>query len=153
MTDDANDFLMRGGVRSFPFNNMGDRVDGEILDMKRQQQTNMDDGKPSYWDNGDPKFMLVITLQTQLRDDDDDDGQRALYCRGGKYDIAKGKGQSMQLAIREAVRASGAGTITGGGKLTVQYSGEAPAKGKFNPAKLYTAQYTAPVHAISVDDL
>jgi len=76
--DEVNDFLMGQGAKSFPFDKVGDQVTGEIVDASKQQQTNMEDGKPAFWDDGNPKMMVVVTLQTDLKDDEDDDGKRTV---------------------------------------------------------------------------
>lgn len=155
MSDDANEFLMGGGARAFQFTNMGDTVRGEIVSMTKRQQTSLDDNKPLYWDNGDPRMMLVIILETENRDanDDTDDGFRSIYVRGGNYVAAKGEGSDMRKAIFDAVKKSGAGKIEDGGTLTVQYSGESVAKRGFSAAKLYKASYKAPVSSVDLDEL
>ena len=152
MSDDINDFLMGGGGKAFPFDNVGDVVSGEIIAMNKRQQTSLDDNKPQYWDDGSPKMMLVITLATDLRDGEDDDGARNVYLRGGKFDVASGKGTSSLTAVRDAVKRSGSQSgIEVGGKLALAWTGLAPKKGGFSPAKLYTATYQAPSASIDLD--
>lgn len=155
MPDEINDFLSGSNAKAFPFDHVGDTVMGVIIEMKKTQQTDMESGKPVYWDNGDPKMMLRITLQTDLQDDDDDEGVRSVYLRGGNYTAATGKGTSSLVAVKDAVRRSGAPDgIQPGGKLTLQYSGEAAKTNRaFNPAKLYVAAYEAPSMAVSLDDM
>jgi hypothetical protein len=144
--DEINDFLNGAVGKAFPFDHIGDTVKGVIVEMKKVQQTDMESGKPSFWDNGDPKMMLRIVLQTELQDDDEDEGLRSVYLRGGNYTAATGKGTSSQIAVKDAVRRSGAPNgIQPGGMLTMQYSGEAAKTNRaFNAAKLYTAHYEAP---------
>ena len=97
-------------------------------------------------------FRLV---KTELQDDENDEGYRTVYLRGGNFTASKGKGTSGLVAVKDAVKRSGAPDgIQLGGKLTMQYSGEAPAPAKgMNPAKLYTAAYQPPVYAVELDDL
>lgn len=153
--DEINDFLNGAVGKAFPFDNIGDTVSGVIVEMKKTQQTDMESGKPAFWDNGDPKMMLRIVLQTELQDDDDDEGLRSIYLRGGNYTAAKGKGTSSQVAVKDAVRRSGDPKgIQVGGKLTMQYSGEAAKTNRaFNAAKLYLASYEPPVMAVPLDEL
>ena len=141
MKDEANDFLFGSNGKAFKFEEMGDKVSGRITEMKPQQQTDLDTGEPSYWKNGEPKMMLRITLQTDLQESDDDEGFRSVYLRGGNYVAVKGKGSSSLLAVKDAVRRSGAPNgIEVGGYLTMEFSGygQAPNRGKNQP-KLYLA--------------
>jgi hypothetical protein len=139
MLDEANDFLLAGGVASAKFETPGTTVSGKIARPPEvQQQREIDTGKPKFWDDGKPRQQLVIHLQTADRaaDDPDDDGVRAVYVRG-----------NMLRAVREAVRKSGA-KLEPGGELTVTYAadGERKATG-FNPPKLYSAAYVPPAQA------
>jgi diaminopimelate epimerase len=155
MPDEINDFLNGSNAKAFPFDNVGDTVSGVIIEMKKTQQTDMDTGKPTFWDNGDPKMMLRITLQTDLQTDDDDEGVRSVYLRGGNYTAASGKGTSSLVAVKDAVRRSGSAEgIQPGGKLTLQYSGNAAKTNKaYNPAKLYVANYEAPSFAVDLNEM
>lgn len=154
MSDDINDFLNGGGGKAFPFDNLGDTVKGTIVSMAKRQQNDMTTGKPKYWDNGDPVMMVVITLETDMREDDEDDGMRNVYLRGGKFDIAEGKGTSSATAVRDAVKRSKAPNgIEVGGTLSLQWSGNAPKKGGHNPAKLYSAAYKPPTMNIDLDEM
>jgi hypothetical protein len=100
--------------------------------------------------------MVVIVLQTTLRNDEEDDGLRSIYLRGGNYEIASGKGSSSAAAVREAVKRAGKPGPEIGGKLALKWTGLAPKKGGFSPAKLYTAAYEPPApmsSMISADEL
>lgn len=132
---DPNAFLMGGGAKSAKFDAEGDKVVGTILDMQVKQQTDIKDGTPLVWPDGNPKMQLVVTLQTDARDDDDDDGQRTLYIKG-----------QMQRAVQDAVRKAGARGLAEGGRLGVKFvETAAPTQRGFNGAKQYAAQYEAPV--------
>lgn len=153
MTDDINDFLMGEGGKAFEFGAIGDTVTGEIIDMKKQQQTDFQTGAPVFWNNGDPKMMLKVSLQTDIKDNEDDDGVRNVYLRGGNFTALKGKGTASLVAVKDAVKKSGK-PIEVGGKLSLQFSGEgaAPAKG-MNPSKLYVASYAPPSYQVDMDEL
>lgn len=136
MTMDPQEFLMGGGGTSARFENIGDRVTGTItVTPEIKQQTDPQTGKPSFWDNGDPKMQLIVTLATDQRDDtvEDDDGTRRLFVKG-----------KMQYAIRDAVKTAGAKGLEVGGRLTVTHTGlgDAPFKGA-SRAKLYAADYVS----------
>lgn len=153
--DEVNEFLMGSGAKAFAFDNIGDRVKGVIVAMQKRQQTDMQTGEPSFWQNGDPKYMLQVSLQTELQDSDDDEGLRSVFLRGGNFTVAKGKGTSSLNAVKDAVKRSGTDKgIEIGGTLTLEYTGEAPKnKGGFNPAKLYTADYAAPSYGVDLDEM
>lgn len=153
--DDANEFLMSTGAKAFPFENVGDAVTGTIVSMQKRQQTDMQTGKPAYWDNGDPKMMLMVTLQTELQDDDEDDGVRTVYLRGGNHTAVSGTGTSSLNAVRDAVkRSKSAAGIQDGATLTLSFTGIGKASSKgFNPPKLYTATYKAPTYAVDLDEM
>ena len=47
--DEVNEFLMGSGAKAFPFDNIGDRVRGQIVAMQKRQQTDMQTGDPVFW--------------------------------------------------------------------------------------------------------
>lgn len=153
--DDINDFLMGNGAKAFPFDAMGDTVTGRIVEMKKQQQTDMETGDPQFWKNGDPKMMLRITLATDYQISADDEGLRSIYLRGGNPTAVKGKGTSSLVAVQDAVKKGSDGKgIEVGGTLTLQYSGEGEKTNRaYNPPKLYVASYKPPSLAIDIDDM
>lgn len=134
--------LGAGGSASFPFDTIGDTVTGRVTNLEEVQQTDLNTGQPAFWDNGQPKMMYRAELQTQLRDDDDDDGTRSIYLKGSK----KPEAQSSLSAVLQAVRtATGKAALAVGGTLTLTYIGDGVAKQRgHNAPKLYAAQYVAP---------
>lgn len=145
---DPNDFLMTSGTRSYKFDTLNATAKGTIVSLDMQQQRDIKNGQPKYWDEAktQPMMQLRIVLQTDERDGDDDNGQRAIYVKG-----------NMQQAVRDAIKAAGAEKIEEGGTLAVQYyaNGQATTVG-FNPPKLYKAQYKPPVSeagSVAVADL
>jgi hypothetical protein len=133
--DDANEFLLAGGVRPAKFETAGTVVSGKVTHAERQQQREIDSGKPKYWEDGTPRMQIVAHLQTTQRDPDDpdDDGMRAVYIRG-----------NMLNALRAALRKAHA-KLELGGILTITYTGDGERRAPgFNPPKLYTADYSPP---------
>jgi hypothetical protein len=154
MSDNVNDFLFGGGGRAAKFENIGDKVKGIITDVDVVQQTDMDTNQPLTWADGRPRMQLVVTLETGERVDDNDDGMRKVYAKGGRYEVAEGTGTSMKDAIADAVKKAGAGSLDAGATLVVAHTGLAKRTNRgFNPAKLYRAQYEAPVKTVSGADL
>ena len=147
-------FLFGGGGKAAKFEAIGDTCEGTITDAQISQQTDMESNQPLTWPDGSPRMQLVITLQTTERTDDNDDGVRRIYAKGGKYEVASGTGSSLKDAIADAVRKSGSQSLTEGGTLKVGYSGEGKKTNRgFSAPKLYRATYTAPVKSVDASDL
>lgn len=162
---DPNAFLMGGGgAKSARFTTVGDEVGGRIVsEPEVKQQTEFvrggGAGKPLFWDNGDPKMQLVVKVQTDLREDAEDDGVRALYLKGGF------KRDTTQKAAADAVRAAGAQGLKVGGELYLRlthidgdsqdaaksFSGRyvPPSAGFLQPAAAAPTAQPAPVVAAS----
>lgn len=146
----SNDSLPISDLQSSPsvkFERVGDRVSGRITSVRRQQQTDFDTGEALSWSNGDPRMMTVVRLEV-------DGEERALYARGGKYEVVDGEGTSLEAAIVDAVVAAGGTSIERGAMLHVVHSGLGkPPKRGANAPKLYRAQYTPPTAAVPISDL
>lgn len=140
MSNDPNSFLMGGSGKSAKFETVGTVVEGTIVTQPTlRQQTDIKTGALKTWDNGDPVQQLVVQLQTDARDDAEDDGVRNLYVSGGF------KRASLQKAVADAVKTAKAPGLAVGGHLAVKFTGEEPPTAKgMNPAKLYQAKYTPP---------
>lgn len=137
-TQTPESFLLGGGAKSAKFPSIGTVVGGVITDEPTvQQQKDITSGAPKFWDDGNPMMQLVVKVQTDEREDADDDGVRAIYIKG-----------QMKAAVAEAVRKAGAKSLEVGGKLRVAYTGDGEAKTKgFTPPKQYQAQYEKPSNA------
>ncbi|MDL5351126.1 hypothetical protein [Microbacterium sp. zg-YB36] len=120
-----DDFL-KGKAAKNPFANdendqmapFGTSVTGEILDIQVRQTRNVTTNEPEEWPDGNPKQQAIITLQTKLREDAEDDGQRTVYIK--LWGLQK---KALIEASREAgggpvVRDSFTATFTGLGKKT-----------------------------------
>jgi hypothetical protein len=75
---DPNTLLMGAGGTWAKFETPGDKVAGEILSVESRQATDLD-GNPKQWDNGDPIMEVVVTLQTEERNDGDDEPPDWVY--------------------------------------------------------------------------
>lgn len=118
------DDLLSAGAKSVKFENPGDKVSGVITDVQVRQATEFGTGAPLTWDDGNPREQIVVTLQTSLREDGDDDGVRSAYI--------KGWGQQLK-AFRAASQASG--KPVKGDTFTATFTGFGPKspKGGFPP--------------------
>lgn len=132
---DANELLMSAGVPSAKFPEIGATVSGRIIKKPVvQQMRDFETNEPLTYEDGNPKQQIVITLETNLSEDDDDDGVRNLYAKA-----------QMQAAIRAAVRKSGARGLEVGGQLTVTYHADRPSQNRrMKPTKLFKAAYIPP---------
>jgi len=144
-----------GGGKSWSPETIGEKIAGTIRLVERRPQREFGSGKELTWDDGRPRLLTYIELETELNEGDDDDGVRALYAKGGKnFEAAQGSGTSMEVAIAEAVRAAGETAIEEGAVLAVQYTGIAkPTTRGYQGANLFRAQYKAPVSSVQADDL
>jgi len=137
MGNASESFLAGGGPASVKFPNIGDAVEGTIkTEPTVEQQRDIETGELLTWQDGNPRQQLVVTLQTDLRDpdDEDDDGVRRLFVKG-----------NMRKALQEAVIKANRKQLDIGGKLAVAYIGDGEKKNKaFNAPKLYKAVYTPP---------
>src|SRR5687767_699462 len=135
---DANEFLFRNTTPSVKFPVIGSSVIGMITKVPRViEETDPATREVKRWQNGQPKMQVVIDLQTELRENAEDDGMRTLWAKG-----------MMQQAIREAVMRAGAKLLAVGGILQVTYSADKPTN--LQPLKLYTAQYWPPQQGTEV---
>ena len=143
-----------GGSKSWS-PEMGDKISGTILTVARKQQTDFTTGAPLEWSNGDPRMQTVIELQTDERADDDDDGVRTIWLKGGKnFEAASGAGTSGEQALAMAAKEAGCDSIDEGATLQIACSGIAkPTTRGFQPAKLFTMKYEAPKASVSASDL
>jgi hypothetical protein len=130
------------GGQSFPFENPGDSVTGKITSMEHIQQTDFTTGDPLVWPDGKPKMQFRVLLETDLRDDPNDQGIRAVYLRGS----IKPDSKSSLAAVAGACRAVTGGTdLQVGATLTLTYTGDGIASSRgMNPPKQYAASYRAP---------
>ncbi len=145
---------LEGGSKSWK-PEMGDKIQGVIVNVKRVSQTDFQTGEPLTWADGTSRLQTVIEIQTELSDSDDDDGVRTIWLKGGKsYEAAQGEGTSGEVALADAAKLAGATSIDEGAKLTFGCTGIAkPTTRGYQPAKLYRAKYKAPVQSVSTADL
>lgn len=135
--------------RSWTAENIGDRIEGTVIDADEKDQTDIETGMVKRWPDGTPMKQWVVELQTDLRVDDTDDGRRTLWCKGGKFEPAQGDGQSLMEALRSAAAGN---DITEGGHLVVQMTGLGKKRNiAYSAPKLYKAKYTPAAKKISVD--
>lgn len=131
------DSFFGGSAPSARFSNIGDSVEGEIVDVLAQQQQRAfkPDGLGDLlvWDDGKPRMQLPVCIQTEQRDPsiEDDDGVRTVYLK-----------KALKKAVGEAMKKAGhRGDPAIGDKLLIQFYAEEE-NGTPNPTKQYRAKYT-----------
>lgn len=136
---DPNDILAGGG-KSAKFPTIGTTVEGTVVDFATSQQTSIE-GEPLSWDDGSPRWQIVITMQTAEREDDTDDGIRRMFCKG-----------NLLTELKAAVKASGE-KLAVGGVVKAQYHADGEARRGYTAPKLYKVKYTPPApRAVALDD-
>ena len=112
--DEANEFLLSGGVPPAKFETIGINVAGKVIHAEVQQQREIVTGRPKFWEDGSKREQIVVQIETSLRDPEipDDDGRRSLYMRS-----------NMLKALRVALKRAGA-RLEPGGELAVTYIGD-----------------------------
>lgn len=131
MTFDILNDALKGGAKTAKFDQIGRTWSGPLTGIEKRQATNFDTSKPEFWDDGNPKEQYVISIQTDLREDENDDGIRAVYIKDWG---------DQKKALRAALQAFG-GTPSNGDIFTATYyaDGEKPQRG-FAP-KLYKYEF------------
>ncbi len=131
----SSDFLF-GGSPAAKFPHPGSVVAGKIVKPAEQVQIkDFDSGELLTWKDGSPRMQLVVTLQTDLNEEQDDDGVRRIFVSS----------KLMRQAIALAVKRGGASDLEVGGTLALTYirDGVKDRPGGF-PPKEYAAVYTRP---------
>src|SRR5687767_9902503 len=101
---DVMDTMMSGGAAGFKFAKPGDKIAGVVVEIDQRQDHVFGEPNKLKWWNRDPGpatgarddrpvMVPVFTLQTEIRDSDEDDGLRAVWARGNAFS-----------AIRDAIR-------------------------------------------------
>lgn len=124
-----------GGAKAVSFREVGATVEGVIEQLEERQLEDIH-GQKEHWGNGDPKLTPVIILATDLAEDADDDGRRAIYCRSGLF-------RALREALREAYPRGVEDSELIGATMKVQFYKTEPASKKgFNDRKVYQMRIT-----------
>lgn len=143
MTDEVVEFLLGAAGAPAKFNVVGTVVQGRVLHHEKRQSRDMD-GNLKTWDDGNPVWEVVVTLQTETRDPEieDDDGVRRVFVRG-----------QMLKAVRDALVKCGWRQSLLGGTLGVKYTGDGIAsRNGFSPPKQYAAKFEPPAPVDDFDE-
>lgn len=142
---DPNSLLNGKSVPSISFKDakVGDAYTGTITALETAQVRNYESGEPEFWEDGNPKLQIVVTLATTYGDGVEDDGERKVYLFGQKLQAAK-------AALKEA----GLQKLEIGSSFTITYSGTKPSSNKkYNDVKLYSIAIVKGTSNPAVDTL
>ena len=136
--NDSAGFFGGSGATYFGFAQIGTTITGTITeDPETRQQTDPATGELKTWKGGDPMLVLVVTLQTTLRDpaDPEDDGKRSVWISSA----------GQKTAVGRALKTAGVKQLDVGGTLTLTYSGDGEKTNPaFNAPKIFTSIYAPP---------
>jgi hypothetical protein len=127
---DNESVLGGGGYPAFTWLKDGDDppgpvLKGQIIEEKRKQD--WWEGKPLTWDDGSPKYVWILAVDTH----DPDQGENGIvsaWIRGNAVKV-----------LREAAKAGGIRRLTGS-EITMQLYAKAEKKGGKRPANLFKAK-------------
>lgn len=111
-----------------------------IIKSKETVQARDDEGNLEFWDDGNAKWVVVVTVATDDRNPaiEDDDGVRYLWLKGSKDPSKK----TLMSSTIVAYEAAGAKSLEVGGELSMAWVGEgvksSPTR---NPPKFYEAKF------------
>lgn len=144
---DPNSLLSSQSVPSISFKDakVGDSFSGTITDLETAQVRNYETGEPEFWEDGNPKLQIVVTLATEYIDPDldGDDGSRKVYLFGQKLTAAK-----------QAMKDANVSKLEKGFGFAISFIGEKPSSNKkYNNVKLYGITITPSKSNAGVDAL
>jgi hypothetical protein len=100
------------------------------------QSRNYETGKPDFWDDGNPKYSVVLTGDV----------------KGKRRSLWAAIPSALFFALGDAQDKSGA-KFGNGGELTVEYVGDKPNENpRFNASKQFTAKYVPPAPSAESSD-
>jgi hypothetical protein len=113
------------GVRTGKLDEVGSVLRGTVIKAELRQARD-EDGKPDFWDDGNPKQQVVVIIQTDLDEGEDDngredDGRRAFYVKFWG---------NQKLALLDAIRAAEVDDIYPGADFAVKWTGNGEAQKK-----------------------
>ena len=126
--------LLAGGAKTIKFDSIGETITGIIQSVTTRQVTTFGSGQPEFWDDGNPKMQIVITIQS----DDLEDGEGSFY--------AKAWGSDKQ-ALAAGIAAAGLTAdqaLAPGNQITITHTELRPHKNPaFNASKIYSFDFVA----------
>lgn len=60
---------------------IGDTITGAVVGVQTRQARDIQTRQPRVWENGDPVLQVVVSIQTDEKTDENDDGVRAVFIK------------------------------------------------------------------------
>lgn len=131
--------IAKGGGRWVALNEVADGpVEGDVLNAEKTERRTPEGDVVTKKGTDSPRYVWRLTLQTDRREDPEDDGVR-------KVDL----NESGQRALSDAVKDAGAKSIEKGARVKIGVKTDR--ESKFKQA-VYQARYTAPAASLAVDE-
>ena len=126
----SSESFFGSAIPTATFKEINDEVRGKVVGVEVREQRDIDTGEILRWQDGRPKQMAIVLLETHEPTDEDDSGLHNLYVRG-----------YMQNDIRTALRAIHVQGLSNGMWLAVRLDTIDPPKKKgLNGARHFEAQ-------------
>lgn len=151
MTDNQDGWAVGGGGNSFPFDNIGDYVTGEVFEYEPNLPQTDKDGKPKVWPSGQAQTMHRVGLHVIASSSPkyQPGADCSVYLKGSVKANEDGTGSTQAVVAAAIIAAMGHNRLQPGGKLTLQYVGDGVPKDRMsNPPKWYRAWYEGPAFAV-----
>lgn len=100
---------------------VGDSITGFVTDVQTRQARDPQTNKVRFWENGDPVIQVIVSLQTDAKTDENDDGVRSVFIKFWGV---------QRKALLEALKAAGQSDIIAGQKFTATFVGTEKATSK-----------------------
>lgn len=130
----AADMYEGGGAKGVSWPRIGTTVEGAIVAIRSKQLPKFGTQTPEVWEDGTAKMTPIVTVQTEVREDADDDGRRDIYLRGGAF-------TAFRAALREAYRSAPSDGDLVGATLKMRYASDQKS-GKGQPRKVFLCRLT-----------
>lgn len=130
----VGDIYEGGSAKPISFHNIGDTVEGEIVAIRTKQLPKFGTDVPEVWPSGEPKMTPIVTVQTEVYEDDEDDGRRDVYLRNNAF-------TAFGQALREAYKTRPTDEQVIGSVLKIRFH-KTEKSGKGQPRKLFLARIT-----------
>jgi hypothetical protein len=119
-----------GGAKPMNWPTVGTTIAGTVVGIREIQATNYKTKQPECWPDGSPKMVPILTVQTELQDDADDDGRRDVYLRGNMFTV-------FREVLKKVFPKKPSDDDIKGASFKMQFFKTAPSSGGGEPRKLF----------------
>lgn len=125
--------LLAGGAKTIKLETVGETITGTIRNIATKQVTSFGSGQPEFWDDGNPKMQIVITIDAPELPE----GEGSFYTKAWGTDK-----QALAAAVAETGLTADQ-ALAPGNEITITHTELRPHKNPaFNATKIYSFQIT-----------